>query len=87
MSELNPEDLYLLRKLRMDVDKRNLELQKAQQELARSALELEHKYGLIGGPKAIDPQTGIVNEAPSMRSRNGKGQPEELLSATVEAAD
>lgn len=35
MSELNPEDRYQLRKLQMDVDKRGLELQKAQQELER----------------------------------------------------
>ena len=43
MSELNPEDSYQLRKLQMDVDKRSLELQKAQQELERSLLEMEHK--------------------------------------------
>jgi hypothetical protein len=57
MAELNPEDRYQLRKLQMDVDKRGLELQKAQQDLDRFVLELEHKYGLIGEEKAIDPQS------------------------------
>ena len=37
MAELNPEERYQLRKLQMDIDKRGLELQKAQQDLAGSS--------------------------------------------------
>jgi hypothetical protein len=39
MAELNPEERYQLRKLQMDIDKRGLELQKAQQDLDRFVLE------------------------------------------------
>ncbi len=86
MSELNPEDRYQLRKLQMDVDKRGLELQKVQQDLERSVLEMEHKYGLIGGTNTIDPRTANIKETPSARSGNGKVQPEELQTAVVEVA-
>ena len=85
MSELNPEDSYQLRKLQMDVDKRSLELQKAQQELERSLLEMEHKYGLICGPTTIDPRSAIIKEPQAARSGNGKGQAEDLRTAVLEA--
>ena len=86
MSELNPEDSYQLRKLQMDVDKRSLELQKAQQELERSLLDMEHKYGLIGGSTTIDPRSATIEEHPAARSSNGKGQAEDLRTAVVEVA-
>ena len=75
MSELNPEDSYQLRKLQMDVDKRSLELQKAQQELGRSLLEMEHKYGLIGGPTTIDPRSATIKEPPAAVAVMGKAKP------------
>ena len=84
MSELDPEDSYQLRKLQMDVDKRSLELQKAQQELERSLLEMEHKYGLIGGPTIIDPRSVTIKEHPAARNGNGKGQAEDLQTAVFE---
>ena len=87
MSELNPEDSYQLRKLQMDVDKRSLELQKAHQELERSILEMEHKYGLIGGPTIIDPRSVTTKEPPATRSDNGRGQSEDLRTAVVEVVD
>ena len=89
MPELNPEERYQLRKLQMDVDKRGLELQKAQQDLDRFVLELEHKYGLIGEEKTIDPRTATIKK-PSLPAPNGngKGRTETLLTAlTQEAAD
>ena len=86
MSELNPEDSYQIRKLQMDVDKRSLELQKAQQELERSLLEMEHKYGLIGGPTTIDPRSATIKEPPAAHSSNGEGQVEELQTAVIEVA-
>jgi len=86
MSELNPEDSYQLRKLQMDVYKRSLELQKAQQELERSLLEMEHKYGLIGGTTTIDPRSATIKESQAARSGNGKVQTEDLRTAVVGVA-
>ena len=86
MPELNPEDRYQLLKLQMDVDKRSLELQKAQQELDRSVLDLEHKYGLIGETKTIDPRLATIKEPHSTHNGNGKGQTEELITAVIEEA-
>jgi hypothetical protein len=88
MVELNPEERYQLRKLQMDVDKRGLELQKAQQDLDRFVLELEHKYGLIGEEKTIDPRTVTIKKPLPAHNSNGKGHSETLLTALVqEAAD
>jgi hypothetical protein len=78
MVELNPEERYRLRKLQMDIDKRGLELQKAQQDLARFVLELEHKYGLIGEEKAIDPRTATIKKPLPAPNSNGKGHAETL---------
>ena len=89
MSELNPEDLYQLRKMQMDTEKRTLELQKSQQDLERFVLDLEHKHGLIAEGKTIDAKTATIREpAPSaMNNGNGKGHTKELISAAVENAD
>ena len=88
MAELNPEKRYQLRKRQMDVDKRGLELQKTQQDSDRFVLELEHKYGLIGEEKTIDPRTATIKMPLPAPNSNGKGRNETLLSALVqEAAD
>ena len=88
MAELNPEKRYQLRKRQMDVDKRGLELQKTQQDSDRFVLELEHKYGLIGEEKTIDPRTATIKKPLPAPNSNGKGSSETLLSALVqEAAD
>jgi hypothetical protein len=88
MIELNPEERYQLRKLQMDVDKRGLELQKAQQDLDRFVLELEHKHGLIGEEKTIDPRTATIKKLLPVPNGNGKGRTEMLLTALAqEAAD
>jgi hypothetical protein len=86
MLELSPEDRYQLRKMQMDVDKRGLELQKAQQELERFILDLEHKYGLIAEEKTIDARTATIKEPVPGRNGNGKGRPEALRTAVVEEA-
>ena len=57
MAEFDPTERYQLRKLQMDVDKKELEVQKAQQDLDRFVLELEHKYGLMDQETAIDPRS------------------------------
>jgi hypothetical protein len=77
MNELNSEDRYQVRKLQMDVDKKALEVQKAQQDLERFLLEMEHKYGLLDQEASIDPKTGTIKDAVS--SRNGKARTEALL--------
>jgi hypothetical protein len=84
MVELNPEECYQLRKLRMDVDKRGLELQKSQQDLDRFVLELEHKYGLIGEEKTIDPRTATIKKPLPAHNSNGKGRSEALLTALAQ---
>ena len=43
MNELDSNDRYHLKKVQMDVDRKNLEAQRAQQELDRLILDLEHK--------------------------------------------
>ena len=77
MAELNSGDRYQLRKLQMDVDKKELEVQKARQDLDRFVLELEHKYDLMDQEKAIDPRTGTIKVP--LPTRNGKGRTEMLL--------
>jgi hypothetical protein len=86
MAELTPEERYQLRKLQMDVDKRSLELQKAQQDLDRFVLELEHKYGLIGDEKAIDPRTATIKKPLPVPNGNGKGRTETLLNTLAQDA-
>ncbi len=85
MSELSPEDRYQLRKLQMDVDKKGLEVQKAQQDLDRLVLELEHRYGLLGEDITIEPRSGAIKGSVPP-PRNGKGRTEQLLTTMVEEA-
>ena len=59
-AELNAEDCYQLRKLPMHVNKKELEVQKAQQELDRFILELEHKYDLMDPDQVTDSRTGTI---------------------------
>jgi len=89
MLELNPDDLYQLRKMQMDTEKRTLELQKSQQDLDRFVLDLEHKHGLIAEGKTIDAKTAAIREStPNPNNNgNGKGLTKELISATLEKAD
>ena len=89
MLELNPEDLYQLRKMQMDTEKRTLELQKSQQDLERFVLDLEHKHGLIAEGKTIDARTATIREAAPTPNNNGngKGHTKELISTTMERAD
>ena len=86
MPELNSEDSYQLRKTQMDADKRGLEARKAQQEMERLVLELEHKYGLIADGRTIDPRTATIQGIPNTRKSNGKETQEALETTTLEAA-
>ena len=86
MSELHSEDSYQLRKAQMDADKKGLEARKAQQELERLVLELEHKYGLIADGRTIDPRTATIQGTPNTRKSNGKESLDALETAALEAA-
>ena len=86
MRDLEPEDRYHLRKAQMDADRKALDAQKAQQELERLLLELEHQYGLLAEGRSIDPRAAAIQGSPSVRRDNGKGSAEELKEATVKEA-
>ncbi len=84
--EFEAEDRYQLRKVQMDADRRALEAKKAQQELERLVLELEHKYGLIADGRTIDPRTATIQGTPHVRRGNGKESQEALEPTALEAA-
>jgi hypothetical protein len=85
MSQLHSEDSYQLRKAQMDADKRALEARKAQQELERLVLELEHKYDLISDGRTIDPRTATIQGTPHTSKSNGKEPLDALETAALEA--
>ena len=82
MQEINPEDRYQLRKAQMDADKKALEAQKAQQELERLVLEMEHKYDLLAEGRTIDPRTATFEATSLTRKSNGKA-PADALAAVA----
>ncbi|MDA1129786.1 MAG: hypothetical protein O2913_14000 [Chloroflexi bacterium] len=86
MPELTPEDLYQLKKMQMDTEKKALELQKSQQDLNRFVLDLEHKHGLLAAGRNLDINAVSIKETVSASSHNGngKGQTKEFLSSNVE---
>ncbi len=88
--ELHPDDKYQLMKAQMDADRRSLEARKAQQDLERLTLELEHKYGLIGDDRVIDPRSASVTvpaaDQPVTRRGNGKESQEALETSVLEQA-
>jgi hypothetical protein len=86
MSELHSDDSYQLRKAQMDADRRALEAKKAQQELERLVLEMEHKYDLIADGRTIDPRTATIQGASYTRKGNGKESQEALETTTLEVA-
>ena len=88
--ELHPDDKYQLMKAQMDADRRALEARKAQQDLERLVLELEHRYGLIADDRSIDPRSASVSgpaaDQPSSRKSNGKETQEALEASVLEQA-
>ena len=83
MIELSPEDRYQLLKAQMDADRKVLETRKAQQDMERLVLEMEHKYDLIAEGKTIDPRTASIQGAGPGRKANGKDTVEALAFAAV----
>lgn len=86
MSELHSDDSYQLRKAQMDADRRALEAKKAQQELERLVLEMEHKYDLIADGRTIDPRTATIQGTSPTRKSNGKETQEALETTALEVA-
>ncbi|MDA0988910.1 MAG: hypothetical protein O2783_07305 [Chloroflexi bacterium] len=86
MSELHSDDSYQLRKAQMDADRRALEAKKAQQELERLVLEMEHKYDLIADGRTIDPRTATIQGTSHTRKSNGKEIQEALETTALEVA-
>ena len=88
--ELHPDDKYQLMKAQMDADRRSLEARKAQQDLERLVLEMEHRYGLIADGRSIDPRSASINsdeaEPTPARKANGKETQEALESSILEQA-
>ena len=88
MLDLTPEDLYQLRKMQMDTEKKALELQKSQQDLDRFVLDLEHRHGLIAEGRTLDIKTESIKApmpTPNHNGNgNGKGHTKELLSTATE---
>ena len=84
MRDLSSEDRYQLRKAEMDAGKKALEAQKAQQDLERIVLELEHKYGLLDTGRTIDPRTASIEGSQPTRKGNGE---ESMLALEATVAD
>ena len=83
-----PEEIYQLRKMQMDTEKKALELQKSQQDLDRFVSDREHKHGLIAEGRSLDIKTESIKEpipTPNHNGNgNGKGHTKELLSTATE---
>jgi len=88
MLDLTSEDLYQLRKMQMDIEKKALELKKSQQDLDRFVLDLEHRHGLIAEGRTLDIKTESIKEPMPTPNHNGKGNgnghTKELLSTATE---
>ena len=84
MSDLHSDDCYQLRKVQMDADRKGLDARKAQQELERLLLELEHKYGLIADGRTIDPRTATIQGTLNTRRNNGKESHDSITASIVD---
>ena len=84
MSDLHSDDCYQLRKVQMDADRKGLDARKAQQELERLLLELEHKYGLIADGRTIDPRTATIQGTLNTRRNNGKESQDSITASIVD---
>jgi hypothetical protein len=86
MPNLSPDDHYQLRKAQNLADKKALEAQRAQGELDRLVLELEHRYELMGTGKFVDPRAAAIQTPAPKGDGNGNGVPEALFSTELQEA-
>jgi hypothetical protein len=83
MDNFSPEDKYQLRRFEMIAEKKNLEAQRARQELERLILDLEHKYTLRENIKAMNDSAQLIKiENEQTHKENGKGSAN-LMGATT----
>lgn len=75
MQDFSPEDQYQLRRIQMIANKKALEAQRAQQELDRLVLDLEHKYAMLAAGRTAQ-VTPLIDGLSQTRRSNGKGEPE-----------
>ncbi len=86
MPDLSPDDHYQLRKAQNLADKKALEAQRAQGELERLVLELEHRYELMNTGQIVDPRSAAIQAPPPKSDGNGSGTPEALFSTELQEA-
>ena len=82
MQDFSPEDQYQLRRIQMIANKKTLEAQRAQQELDRLVLDLEHKYASLAAGRTVEAGSAIVRELSQARKSNGKGEAELIPAAS-----
>ena len=63
----------------MDKDRKEIEAQKAKQEMERVILEMEHKYGLMAENKTIDPQTASIRVYTKSKNGIAEGNISEII--------
>ena len=73
MQDFSPEDQYQLSKVQMIANKKALEAQRAQQELDRLVLDLEHKYAILAAVPIAEPDPTASQGFSQLRKSNGKG--------------
>ncbi len=61
---MKARDLYRLRRLQLNAQRRWLMAQLAQQQVQEFSLELERRYGLVARDAALDARTGQISVAP-----------------------
>ncbi|MCH7706087.1 MAG: hypothetical protein IIB33_03470 [Chloroflexi bacterium] len=86
MPDLSPDDHYQLRKAQNLADKKTLEAQRAQGELERLVLELEHRYELMNTGQIVDPRSAAIQMSAPEGNGNGNGVPEALFSTELQEA-
>ena len=82
MQDFSPEDQYHLSKVQMIANKKALEAQRAQQELDRVVLDLEHKYALLAAERAAAPGPATAQGLSQIRKSNGKGDTDLIPAAS-----
>ncbi len=82
MQDFSPEDQYQLSRVQMIANKKALEAQRAQQELDRLVLDLEHKYAILAAERVAAPGPATAQGLSQIRKSNGKGDAELIPSAS-----
>ena len=82
MQDFSQEDQYQLSRVQMIANKKALEAQRAQQELDRLVLDLEHKYALLAAGEIAAADSATAQGLSQIRKSNGKGVAELIPAAS-----